>query len=159
MSKTSVPKEDWPSFPDERKMDNLTLNPATVEEQLDADWSTLQATAEEPVKQLQRMSKAELKKFVLDSLAGDIFTSAQMRDTNLMTLVFLPLGLGALHNFEPEALKDVGIVWAYMNETFGNRSINGYPFFKACRFMHKDDWAKASAALAREQARLEEIEV
>lgn len=156
MSKKS--EENWPPFPNPRGLDNLTLNPATVEEQLDADWSTLQATAE-PIKPLQQMSKMELKKFVLDFLAGGIFTSAQIRDTNLISVVFLPLSLGALGNFSDEALKDVGIVWAYMSETLGTRSINGYPFFRACRFMHKEDWARASAAIARETARQEEIEV
>ena len=152
MSKT---KENWPPFPNPRELDNLTLNPVTVEEQLEADWSTLQGKDEK----LQRMTPSELKKFVLDFLAGLIFTSAQMRDTNLIPVVFLPLGLGALGSFSDEALKDVGIVWAYMHETLGNRSVNGHPFFHSCRFMHKEDWVKASAAIAREQARQEEIEV
>lgn len=156
MSKKS--EENWPPFPNPRWLDNLTLNPATVEEQLEADWSTLQGE-EETTEKLQRMAPSELKKFVLDFLAGRIFTSAQMRDTNLISIVFMPLGLGALSNFSDEALKDVGIVWAYMDEVMGNRSINGYSFFHTCRFMHKDDWAKATAALAREAARQEEIEV
>lgn len=157
MPKTSVPKGSWPAFPPQRELDNFTLKPATVEEQLEADWSVLQG--KEDTEKLQRMSPTDLKKFVLDFLAGSIFTSAQMKDSNLISVVFLPLSLGALGNFSDEALKDVGIVWAYMHETLGNRSVNGYPFFHSCRFMHKEDWGKASAAIAREAARQEEIEV
>lgn len=155
---TPLPTEVWPEFPPEGLRDNLTLNEATVPEQLDADWSTL---GTQPREEIPRLPPEELKKFVIQYLAGDVFTSAQLpeKDSDLLPMVFLPLALGALDSFSVEACKDIGVCWAYMRETVGTRSINGYPFFGSVRFMHKDDWARASAAILRERSRQDAIEV
>lgn len=127
---------------------------------MDADWATVQGKEPPPrAGEVPLMSQDELKKFVLDYLAGSIFTSADVRDQTLIPMVFLPIALGGTDLFTDEAKKDIAIVWAYMSETVGGRSINGYPFFGTMRIMHKDDWARAHLAIKREIDRQREIEV
>lgn len=159
--KKTVPKETWPRFPEEPRPEDLTLNAPTVEEQMDADWATLKGK-DPPVRQgeIPRMTPDELKQFVLDYLANVIFTSANIRasDQNLLGMIFLPLALGGLELFSEEAVRDVGILYAYMKDSMP-RSINGYPIFGAMRVMHKDDWARASMAIKRETDHQRDIEV
>jgi len=154
----STKSENWPEFPAGRTRDNFTLNPATTEEQLEADWDLLLCKPE-PTGAIPRMSQEQLKKFVLDFMGGFIFTSAQVRDPSLLSVVFMPLALGALSNYQDEAVADIGLVWAYLSEAIGSRAIDSYPFLGTCRFMHKDDWAKVSLAILREQERQDTIEV
>lgn len=49
-----------------------------------------------PVLELPRLSKDDLKEFVLGLVDGQIFTSAQIRDESLTGMVFMPLLLGGL---------------------------------------------------------------
>lgn len=73
-------------------------------------------------------------------------------------LIFLPLAMGALSDWPKDQLELIGCFWAYHHEAFP-RSINGYPMFPSVRMMHRDDWARAAKALAREQQRQQDIEV
>ena len=72
-------------------------------------------------------------------------------------LVFLPLAMGGLAEWPKDQIKLIGCLWAY-NRTAFPRSINGYPMFPEMRVMHRDDWARASKAIAREQQRDIELE-
>lgn len=158
--KKSVPKETWPRFPGESQPEDLTLNAPTAEEEMAADWATVQGKEPPPREgQVPKMTSEELKKFVLDYLANQIFTSANIRQTDLVPMVFLPMAFGGLQTFTDEAIKDIAIVYAYMHEAVGSRSINGYPIFGSMRVMHRDDWARACAAIKRESDRQHEIEV
>jgi hypothetical protein len=46
--------------------------------------------------EIPRQDKESLKKLVCDFLAGQVFFSSQLRDTNLLGMVFMPIALGAL---------------------------------------------------------------
>lgn len=57
-------------------------------------------------------------------------------------------------------IKDnLGVIYAYMKDTVGNRAINGYPMFGACCLLHKDDWDIVRKAIDREMARDIDLDV
>ena len=110
-----------------------------------------------------RMGAKDLTKFIADFDAGRIFTSAHMTDaeSDLLSMVFMPLALGALSGFPEEELQKIGILWEYTTQA-GPRSVNGLPCFFSCRIMHIDDWTlaveKLKALSAAKKAILEEKE-
>ena len=99
-----------------------------------------------------------LRTFVIDFLAGKIFTSAQMNEGTSIEMVFMPLVFGALADWPREDLEQIGILWEYLDKA-GPRSINGLPSFFSLRIMHRDDWERCFNAIVREQERQREIEV
>lgn len=106
-----------------------------------------------------RMSQDERRKFVIDWLAGRVFTSAHVRDHGDLRMIFMPLGLFPVFaNWEEDDLKKIGVIWEYTKEA-GPRSINGYPCFFSLRIMHREDWDRCAAAIDREQDRQQDIEV
>lgn len=73
-----------------------------------------------------------------------------------LSLVFLPLAMGALADWPRSEIAKIGCLWAYNRMAFP-RSINGYPMFPEMYIMHRDDWTRALKAIVREQQR--DIEV
>ncbi len=119
------------------------------------DWNTLK-----PGFPLERLPEEDVRKFVLDFLAGQIFTSAQVRggDPTILGMVFMPVFFGTFSAYNPQSLEDIGILWEYMDRA-GPRSINGYPIFTSMRVMHRLDWERAKKAIVREQERQKAIEI
>lgn len=105
------------------------------------------------------LPKEELQKFVRDYLAGDIFTHQMIHNPNDIGMVFMPLTFGAVTDWTKEEIDDIGCVYARYSDGTFPMSVNGYPIFKSCGFLHKDDWGRAVVAIRREQARLKDIEV
>jgi len=108
----------------------------------------------------ERLSDDELRKFVGGVLDGSIFTSAQLHDESLLTVVFMPLGLG-IFRYHSEAeikavLSQTGVCYSYMKDA-GPRNINGYPMFFSCGLLHIDDWRRAREAVIVEQERRKAI--
>ena len=56
-------------------------------------------------KQIPRMEQAELRKFVVDVLAGQIFTDKQLRSANDASMVFAILAFGGLDPYGPDEEK------------------------------------------------------
>lgn len=110
------------------------------------------APAFKPALELPKMSEEDLRKFVLDFIAGQIFSDRHVRSPNDMGMVFMPLLLGALSGYEVSSLEQIGLIYEYVGQA-GPSSINGMPCFFSFRMMHRDDWARASAAIDREQER------
>jgi hypothetical protein len=157
--KKTLPEASWPSFPDEFRSEELTLNAPTAEEQINADNAIVQGKPQ-PLKpgELYRMTEDELREFVQDYLGNRVFTSANCRRSEDVHMVFMILALGGLDTLTKEAVQEVGIVWEYMSKA-APRSVNGYPCFFSCRLMHRDDWARASAAIKRETDHLKNLQV
>jgi hypothetical protein len=148
----------WPKFDDLQFYDeNLLLEPPTFTEQLEADWRTLRG--EEPGPQeLPRLPADKLKEFVLGVCDNSIFLSSQVRERSLVHLVFLPLALGALKEWDDDSLKKIGVVYEYYDQSLP-RSINGMPIFGSCRMLHIDDWKIAMTAINREIKRRKDIKI
>ena len=109
------------------------------------------------------MTDEELKQFIRDYLAGQIFVSASLSDAeterNLKTI--FPVLLLAGEEFLTKMFEQrdtLGCIWEYRSKA-APRMVNGYPMFFSCHLMHQDDWTRARAAIVRESERLENIEV
>jgi len=158
-----VPRKNWPSFPEELPFEtNLTLDPPSPEEQFSADWPTVRGQdVPKTSEDIPKLDDTGLRKFVVEYLRGEIFTSVNIRphDRLAMTqMIFLPLVFGGLELITPTGLHKIGVIYAYMKDALP-RSINGYPIFGTCGFLHTDDWGRAWLAITREQDREKTIEV
>lgn len=138
--------------------ETLLLEGPSEGDQLEAAWKTLKGEDAPPPTEIPRMTKEELRKFVLDVLSGAVFVSDQVRRMEDIGHVFLPVLFGALSDWDREALKQIGILWEYNNKALP-RGINGMPMFTSCRMMHVEDWKRARLAIAKEQQRQKEIDV
>ena len=110
---------------------------------------------------LHRLSDDELRKFVLDYIANDIFTHYDLgtQAEQMIGMVFMPLAFGALSEWTKEEVAEIGCIYARRSEGTFPRSINGFPIFGSCSFMHKDDWDRARAVILKAQAALESLDV
>jgi len=121
------------------------------------------AECERPRFQFHRLSDEELRAFVDDFVSGRLFTLHHMSPEDAkrdLGLVFMPLGLAGLGGcgLSDEDVQNIGTIYERL-EVAGPRSINGWPCFFSMRIMHKGDWARAAAAIARERERRKEIEL
>lgn len=107
---------------------------------------------------LVALEEKELREFVNMYLAGAVFTDRNIRDQNMLTMVFMPLALGALAGWTRADLNQVGCFWAEMKDA-GPRSINGMPCFFSVRMMNRSDADRAFAAIGRELKRREKLEI
>ena len=135
------PEDDEPKKPDDE------LHPP--------DWEGFL-----PALELPHMEDADLKKFVDDFISNRIFTDKHInpRQIEMAGMIFMPLALGVLSQYNADSLKQIGCIWEY-NSAAGPRSINGYPIFFSLRLMHVDDGARCLAAIQREEERRKNIEV
>jgi hypothetical protein len=124
----------------------------TVEEFRRKSWRQLRHVG------VGHKSEEELREFVIDFLAGRIYTTAHMPETANLGLVFMPLIFGALSEWSEEDWAEIGIIYEYLDKA-GPRSVNGMPGFFSMQLMHVDDWARCLKAIGREQKRQGEIEV
>lgn len=100
---------------------------------------------------MERMSEEDMKKTVMGLATGDIFAGCMVHDPDLLSMVFMPIALGALTDID---LSDVGDIIADMKDA-GPRAINGYPMFAQCRLVQKDDWDVIIERVAKTRAALE----
>lgn len=107
-------------------------------------------------RKIGRLKDDELKKFIREFLSGAIYTSAQVTEMNILTMVFMPLALGALSQWEEEEVEKIGILWEYLDQA-GPRAVNGCPIFFSMYMMHREDWKIAARVIDREQRRLADI--
>lgn len=104
-----------------------------------------------------RMTTDERRKFVIDYLAGRIFTSHGVPEGSL-PMVFMPVAFGCFEGWERSDFEKLGVIFEYV-EKAGPRSINGLPVFFSLQLMHIADWTRCADAINRELVRQQEIEV
>ncbi len=83
---------------------------------------------------IRRMSDEELNELAKDVALGRVFiTNSEegMKSAFGMMLMFL-------HEMPLEEAEKIGALYEYYDKA-GPRSINGYPFFFGCRFLHVED--------------------
>lgn len=114
---------------------------------------------EEPVSyEIPLLSDEDLREFVVGVLSNKYFLSYQVKNERDISLVFMPIALGAFAGWPEEALNNVGVLYSEYSKAFP-RTVNGYPMFGEFRILHKKDWERASKAINRELERRKEIEV
>jgi 8-oxo-dGTP pyrophosphatase MutT (NUDIX family) len=127
-----------------------------IDDELPGDWDGFA-----PALDLPRMADEDLKKFVFDFLGNSIFTDKHINPNGgaqVVGLVFLPLALGGLSQYNKESLSQIGCIWEYWNAALP-RGINGYPMFGSMRLMHVDDWARALKGIEAEEERRKDIKI
>jgi hypothetical protein len=102
----------------------------------------------------------ELRTFVNDFVSQQIFSSAHVpeSDINMLKEIFMPLAFGALEGYAEDDVKDIGLVYEYLDAQ-GPRMANSYPMFMSCKLMRRGDWTRAHAAIAVETERRKNIEL
>lgn len=152
----------WPKYqPGFGEVDEkLLLEPPTVQEKIEADWETLRDPKEpdEADDDFPSVGDEQLKVFIRGVLNGDLFVSDQVREPNMLSMVFLPLAFGALATWSKAKVNKVGIIYAPMSAALP-RSINSYPCFGEMRMLNKDDWNRARLVIVREQERQKNIDL
>jgi len=92
-------------------------------------------------------SDKELRKLALDIADDKVFIDWYLKhddDSNLekyghyLTMVFMPLALGAFKDWNREDLKELGMIYEYLTEA-GPRSINGYPSFMSLQYLKREE--------------------
>ncbi len=108
-----------------------------------------------------RMTDDDLRKFINDFLGNLIFSMAHMTEAeikNNLGTVFVPIALGGFAKYNPDSLKQIGMIYEYYHKALP-RGINGLPFFTSCRVMHIDDWKRAKKVIDAEVERRKSIEL
>lgn len=108
--------------------------------------------------EVPRKDDESLREFVLAYCDGRLFTSADVPNPNLLGMVFMPLALGGLRDFDKEFIDSIGLIYEEIRHA-EQRAINGMPTFLSCAFLHKDDWKRAQLAIQKELERRKNIEL
>lgn len=106
---------------------------------------------DEPKKKLPRLDDAEIKRVARGLAEGRIFT-ASMCPPDMISAVFMPLGLGGLLNYD---VADLANVYEWLDKA-GERGINGYPIFMSCHPVCMEDWERIGTLAERIQKAVEE---
>ncbi len=75
---------------------------------------------------------------IVHGLVQNRYFVATMAPPEEIRSIFLPLGLAGMGDFDPETLGNV--IEEY--DKASPRSINGWPMFMSCQFIHKEDWTE-----------------
>jgi hypothetical protein len=109
----------------------------------------------EAFKRITPRTDKEVREVVRLMLAEKFFGHWMANDATAVGMIFMPIGLGALTEFDADEMDRIAI-WEDLDQA-GPRSFNGYPIFMSCRIWLKDDMKKAldlyqKALDAQEQA-------
>jgi len=80
----------------------------------------------------------ELKKIAVDLYEGRIFCDRHIEDATDLRIVFMPIALGAFAESSEDELKNIGMIYEYLEQA-GPRSVNGYPSFFSLNILTKDE--------------------
>jgi hypothetical protein len=129
--------------------------PAPESSELGAAWNDLKEALDLP-----RVSDEKLRQFVDDFVSNRIFTTAHLHDheVDLVPMIFMPISLGCFSKVQPDSLKNIGVIWEYLDKA-GPRSINGKPIFFTFNMLHIEDWKRAIPAIQKEEERRKSIEL
>jgi hypothetical protein len=155
LEEAGIPVQPAESTPEDKRV--LLEPPPTPE----TDDSLEDVHADlKPALHLPKLPDDDLCRFVDDFLSDRIFTSAHLRghERENLSLVFMPIAFGYFNRYQPESLKQIGIIYENMSAA-GPRAINGKPCFTSMRILHVDDWQRAWAAILKEEERRKNIEL
>ena len=84
-------------------------------------------------------TQEELHKIAEDLYRGEIFTSAHVRDPEMIQSVFMVLIFLEEKHIQELKEKDCQVCFEYMSKA-GPTSINGMPNFFSCQWLTRDEW-------------------
>jgi len=155
LEEASIPVQPAESTPEDKR---VLLEPPPAPETHDS-LEDVHADLK-PALHLPKLSDDDLRKFVDDFLSDRIYTSVHLRGNqrDLLSMVFMPIAFGYFNRYQPESLKQVGVIYENKSAALP-RSINGQPMFTSMRVLHVDDWQRAWAAILKEEERRKNIEL
>jgi hypothetical protein len=137
----TVPPFDHPEIRAQRKPGEVAPDKPTevvhyTSQPTPAKKSELDATT-------QHTTDEDLKKIAVDLKEGRIFTDRhiQKEDGRMLSMVFMPIALGAFENVSKEDLENIGLIYEHLSEA-GPRSCNGYPGSFSMHLLNRDDTAR-----------------
>lgn len=81
---------------------------------------------------------ADLKKIAVDLFEGKIYTDRHIPEGESLAMVFMPIALGAFQNTTEEEIKNIGLIYEYLDQA-GPRSINGMPNFFSFKMLTRSE--------------------
>ena len=81
----------------------------------------------------------ELKKLAVDAVDGKIFGTWNMKESDSLEIVFMPIALMDDNSRQGLIDKDVFHIYEYIDKA-GPRSINGLPIFSSFKGISKEEW-------------------
>jgi hypothetical protein len=94
-------------------------------------------TPQEAPRPIERLSPEDLTMWAEGLAKGQVFTGNDC-PPDLLAMVFMPLGMGALSGQQID-WDSIGNVVQWISKA-GPQGINGLPVFMSCHIIHKDDW-------------------
>lgn len=88
-----------------------------------------------------RKDDKELKQLAIDIVAGKVFTSAAIHESELKSIlpsVFMSIAFMGTRQREEFQKDDIQFIYEYVNKA-EQRSVNGYPIFMTCRMLNRED--------------------
>lgn len=89
------------------------------------------------LREVPHIGPEQITDIVLGLTQDKIFCASMIPPNERIEMVFMPLALGGLGDYDP---LSIGNVIEWMNKA-GERSCNGLPMFMSCQLIHRDDWA------------------
>ncbi len=90
------------------------------------------------------LTDEQLKQLAIDIHAGNVYTDMHIQDMSDLPSVFTPIILGAFNGETKESLKELGMVYEYLDKA-GPRSINGLPSFFSMKVLSIEQANKVKA--------------
>lgn len=97
-----------------------------------------------------RMSEEEIATLARRLVQNEVFLTNTKEG---MELAFGLLLSALLAKARPEQIEDIAGLWEEMSKA-GPRSINGYPFFMSCHYVHREDWSALMGKIKEYRAAL-----
>ncbi len=90
----------------------------------------------------------ELKQLASDLKAGWVFTNRHVEDANMLSVVFIPLGVMDEDQVENLREDNPGLIYEYLAKA-GPRSVNGLPTFFSMNLLNQSDATKVFELVAK----------
>lgn len=107
---------------------------------------------------IKRQSDAELKQLAKDIVAGKVFHSGMLHesDSHIAGSIFMPLTFMTAKQMKALRKDNPGLIYEYMDKA-GPRAINGYPIFTSCRMLNQKDLEKLREYIVKVQEALASV--
>jgi hypothetical protein len=99
-----------------------------------------------------RMEPDEIKRVARGLVEGKVFC-AEMCEPDMISMVFMPVGMGGLENHD---IDKIGTVYEWLSKA-GERGINGYPMFMSCQVVHVEDWTQITTKAGQIAEAIEKV--
>jgi len=102
-----------------------------------------------------RLNPEEMVRLAFDIVQRKVLTSHEVVPFDEFPSVF-PGAIKALGEMSAEAVKEIGVVYEYLDKAVGKAS-NGQPAFLSAGYLHREDWERVRELALSEVLRQERV--